>query len=160
MTTGPTDVKVTTAAGGPDGMPLALRLSEGLGPNALKPCAHCGHMTAPKMTSAAELNCDDEDEFSSWPHSDSFAVICDAARPGGAGGCGAMGGFMPTEAEAASRWNTRIAPARGWRFERDDMNRIIVVGPDGSGCVVDNVANDARMIPEEVLFALAVALGA
>ena len=32
MTTGPTDVKVTTAAGGPDGMPLALRLSEGLGP--------------------------------------------------------------------------------------------------------------------------------
>ena len=31
MTTGPTDVKVTTAAGGPDGMPLALRLSEGLG---------------------------------------------------------------------------------------------------------------------------------
>ena len=31
MTTGPTDVKVTTAAGGPDGMPLALRLNEGLG---------------------------------------------------------------------------------------------------------------------------------
>ena len=56
--------------------------------------------------------------------------------------------------------NNRIAPARGWRFERDDMNRIIVVGPDGSGCVVDNVANNARMIPEEVLFALAVALGA
>ena len=34
MTTGPTDVKVTTAADGPDGMPLALRFSEGLGPNA------------------------------------------------------------------------------------------------------------------------------
>ncbi len=31
MTTGPTDVKVTTTAGGPGGMPLALRLSEGLG---------------------------------------------------------------------------------------------------------------------------------
>ena len=31
MTTGPTDVKVTTAAGGPDGMPLALKLNEGLG---------------------------------------------------------------------------------------------------------------------------------
>ena len=31
MTTGPTDAKVTTAAGGPDGMPLALKLNEGLG---------------------------------------------------------------------------------------------------------------------------------
>ena len=31
MTTGPTDGTVTTAAGGPDGMPLALRLSERLG---------------------------------------------------------------------------------------------------------------------------------
>jgi len=31
MTTGPTDGKVTTPAGGPDGMPLALRLNEGLG---------------------------------------------------------------------------------------------------------------------------------
>ena len=31
MTTGPTDGKVTTPAGGPVGMPLALRLNEGLG---------------------------------------------------------------------------------------------------------------------------------
>ena len=31
MTTGPTDGKVTTAADGPDGMPLALKLNEGLG---------------------------------------------------------------------------------------------------------------------------------
>ena len=31
MTPGPTDARVTTAAGGPGGMPLALRLSEGLG---------------------------------------------------------------------------------------------------------------------------------
>ena len=30
MTTGPTDGKVTTPAGGPGGMPLALSLSEGL----------------------------------------------------------------------------------------------------------------------------------
>ena len=34
MTTGPTDVKVTTAAGGPDGMPLALKLNEELGVSA------------------------------------------------------------------------------------------------------------------------------
>lgn len=91
--------------------PLALKSNLVLGPHALKPCAHCGHTTAPKMTSAAELNCDDEDDFNAWPHSDSFAVICDAARPGGAGGCGAMGGFMPTETEAAQRWNTRASDA-------------------------------------------------
>jgi hypothetical protein len=76
------------------------------------PCPFCGHATAPKITSAAELSCEDEEEFGSWPHSDSFAVICDAARPGGAGGCGAMGGFMPTEAEAVQRWNERAALAQ------------------------------------------------
>ena len=31
MTTGPTDGTSTEAAGGPGGMPLSLRLSEGLG---------------------------------------------------------------------------------------------------------------------------------
>ena len=31
MTTGPTDGKVTTPAGGPGGMPLALASNEGLG---------------------------------------------------------------------------------------------------------------------------------
>lgn len=36
MTTGPTDEKVTTAAGGPDGMPLALRFSEVLGVTAAR----------------------------------------------------------------------------------------------------------------------------
>ena len=49
MTTGPTDVKVTTAAGGPDGMPLALRLSEGLGVTAWRLAQgntnnSCGHI--------------------------------------------------------------------------------------------------------------------
>ena len=65
------------------------------------------------MTSAEELTCDDDEGFNAWPHSDSFAVICDASRPNGAGGCGAMGGFMPTEAEAAQRWNTRASDNDG-----------------------------------------------
>jgi hypothetical protein len=90
-------------------LPTNVGSNAGLGLYSLKPCAHCGHTTAPKITSAAELNCEDEEDFNSWPHSDSFAVICDAARPGGAGGCGAMGGFMPTEAEAVQRWNTRAS---------------------------------------------------
>jgi hypothetical protein len=53
-----------------------------------------------------------------------------------------------------------IAYPSGWRFKRDHNNRIVVTMPDGGGCVVDNVANDQRMIPEEVLFALCKALGA
>ena len=37
MTTGPTDGKVPTPAGGPGGLPLALRLSEGLGLARVRP---------------------------------------------------------------------------------------------------------------------------
>ena len=37
MTTGPTDVKVTTAADGHGGMPLALKFNEGLGGMARSP---------------------------------------------------------------------------------------------------------------------------
>ena len=62
--------------------------------------------------------------------------------------------------EKCSPWIPLIAYPEGWRFERDDMNRIVVTMPDGGGCVVDNVANDARMMPEEVLCALCKALGA
>ena len=57
-------------------------------------------------------------------------------------------------------WTPLYALASGWRFTRDEMNRIVVKMPDGSGCVVENVANDPRLVPEEVLFALCKALGA
>ena len=36
-----------------------------------------------------------------------WAVMCDASKPGGKGGCGASGGFAPTKEAAAERWNTR-----------------------------------------------------
>ena len=52
------------------------------------------------------------------------------------------------------------ATPQGWRIARDGMNRIVVTMPDGGGCAVHNVANDARTLPEEVLFALCKALGA
>ena len=52
MTTGPTDVKVTTAAGGPDGMPLALRLSEGLGRSSGR--SHCAAgLATPRIEGSA-----------------------------------------------------------------------------------------------------------
>ena len=36
-----------------------------------------------------------------------WAVMCDASKPGGKGGCGASGGFAPTKEAATERWNTR-----------------------------------------------------
>ena len=89
-----------------DRAPEASKEQNRHGVDALTPCPHCGHGTAPKMTSSDEL-ADDDQGLSSWVQGDSVAVICDAARPGGAGGCGAMGGFAPTQAEAARLWNRR-----------------------------------------------------
>lgn len=79
-------------------------------------CPFCGHAKAPMLTSAEELHREDDDD-SPWPHSDSWAVICDASRPDGRGGCGAMGGFFPTEQQAAEKWNARRTPGyvfAGW----------------------------------------------
>lgn len=74
----------------------------------LKPCPFCGKTGPAKITTAQELAEQDSDydgEF--WDHSDSYAVICNASRPNGPGGCGASGGFKPTEAEAIEAWNKR-----------------------------------------------------
>lgn len=77
----------------------------------LLPCPFCGRTTALEIITGRELM-DDEQEY--WQHSEAYGVICNAARPYGKGGCGAMGGFADTETAAATRWNTRTpnpAPA-------------------------------------------------
>ena len=56
MTTGPTDVKVTTAADGPDGMPLALKLNEGLGFTALEGKERTSYLTAEEVQAAQTLH--------------------------------------------------------------------------------------------------------
>lgn len=76
----------------------------------LSHCPFCGKSHTLKVIHSSELHTeDDESEF--WPHSDSWAVMCDAERPGGPGGCGGMGGFFPTQAEAIAAWNRRPATA-------------------------------------------------
>lgn len=77
--------------------PLDCRVS-------LLPCPFCGKDHALEVITGQELM-DDDQEF--WQHSDSFAIICSAASPGGKGGCGAMGGFAATEQAAIERWNNR-----------------------------------------------------
>jgi hypothetical protein len=74
--------------------------------NRLAQCPFCGKTETLLVVSGRELM-DDEQEY--WQHSESFGVVCDASKPGGKGGCGAMGGFMPTEADAVGRWNMRAS---------------------------------------------------
>lgn len=77
--------------------------------DALEPCPHCGLLHTPKLTTGQELAEEGEDDPGPWVHSDSWAVICDMSRPNGPGGCGASGGFYPSEAEAIEAWNRRAA---------------------------------------------------
>lgn len=70
----------------------------------LLPCPFCGHATAPQLATSADL--DENWDDSNVPY---YAVFCDASKPGGRGGCGASGGFAPTEAEAIERWNRRAS---------------------------------------------------
>ena len=73
------------------------------------PCPFCGKQRTLQVISGQELM-DENQEF--WQHSDSFGVVCDASTPDGKGGCGAMGGFKPTEEEAITAWNIRSALAQ------------------------------------------------
>jgi len=73
------------------------------------PCPFCGKQHTLQVISGQELMGEDQ-EF--WQHSESFGVVCDASTPDGKGGCGAMGGFKPTEDEAIEAWNTRTALAQ------------------------------------------------
>jgi hypothetical protein len=73
----------------------------------LKPCPFCGKTNALKLTTAEELANEGEDDPMPWDHSPSWAVICDASKPLGPGGCGASGGFFPTEDDAIAAWNRR-----------------------------------------------------
>ena len=97
---------------------LAGQVERGVRPQAvaLKPCPFCGKHNTLTLTTAQELAEQDSNydgEF--WEHSDSWAVMCDAHRPGGPGGCGASGGFFGAEADAVAAWNKR-APIHGLRF--------------------------------------------
>ena len=72
--------------------------------NELLACPFCGKSETLEIVTGQAFM-DDDQEF--WQHSDSFAVVCSAANPGGKGGCGAMGGFAANENDAITKWNKR-----------------------------------------------------
>ena len=75
----------------------------------LLPCPFCGKHQTLEVITGRELM-DEDQEY--WTHSDSFAVICSAAKPDGKGGCGAAGGFQATKEAAIASWNTRAPQQR------------------------------------------------
>ena len=72
--------------------------------NELLACPFCGKTETLEIITGQQLM-DEDQEF--WPHSDSYAVICNAATPHGKGGCGGMGGFAASEDKAIALWNRR-----------------------------------------------------
>ena len=70
----------------------------------LLPCPFCGQTKALEIITGCELM-DGDQEF--WEHQEHWAVFCSAKRPGGKGGCGACGGFAPSQDGAIAKWNTR-----------------------------------------------------
>lgn len=89
-------------------VPGNVPLNAGLGrraPNALKACPFCGKHDTLMLTTFAEL-ADPYGELG-IDEGESRAVVCDASKPDGKGGCGATSGFKPTEADAVRNWNQR-----------------------------------------------------
>lgn len=67
----------------------------------LLPCPFCGKPETVTVLSSFDLYDDDSG------NEECFAVLCDAGKPGGKGGCGASGGFYPSRQEATAAWNRR-----------------------------------------------------
>ena len=84
-------------------------LDDGLG---VLSCPFCG-----KAETVEFVDSDTFQDLMPWDvepegHTLYWAVMCDASKPGGKGGCGASGGFGPTKEVAAERWNTRTPNAK------------------------------------------------
>lgn len=77
----------------------------------LAPCPFCGKLETVKLTDSSEyhmIDCECQQDYDA-ENDRSYAVVCDASKPKGPGGCGASGGFAPTRELAVERWNLRSA---------------------------------------------------
>lgn len=69
----------------------------------LKACPFCGKQVA-EITNCVEL--EDCANFEACDNCGFVCVVCSANN----GGCGATGGYAPTEKQAMEKWNRRTAP--------------------------------------------------
>jgi len=83
----------------------------------LLPCPFCGKTHTLIVGAASEAW--DADENGPYPHTETYAIFCDASTDGGKGGCGGSGGYFVTKEDAIDAWNHRAAPAGepvAWRY--------------------------------------------
>lgn len=67
----------------------------------LKPCPHCDKTKTLEIVSCQKVEgCEHFETCDIDPY---VCVVCSVLE----GGCGASGGYAPTEAEACEKWNTR-----------------------------------------------------
>lgn len=71
----------------------------------LLPCPFCGKTHSPIVGAASEVW--NADEHGPYPHTEFYAVFCDASTDGRRGGCGGAGGYRLTKDEAIEVWNRR-----------------------------------------------------
>ena len=77
-------------------------------------CPFCGKSETLTIGKASDAFSEPDDCGDPMPymHTESYAVTCDASKPDGPGGCGASGGYFPSEDEAIAAWNRRAEVER------------------------------------------------
>ena len=77
-------------------------------------CPFCGKSDTLTIGKASDAFSEPDEcgDPSPYMHTETYAVVCDASKPDGPGGCGASGGYKLTEDEAIAAWNRRAALAQ------------------------------------------------
>ena len=77
-------------------------------------CPFCGKSDTLTIGKASDAFSEPDEcgDPSPYMHTEAYAVVCDASKPDGPGGCGASGGYKLTEDEAIAAWNRRAALAQ------------------------------------------------
>lgn len=72
-------------------------------------CPFCGKSETLTIGKASDAFSEPDEcgDPSPYMHTETYAVVCDASKPDGPGGCGASGGYKLTEDEAIAAWNRR-----------------------------------------------------
>ena len=90
----------------------------------LEPCPFCGKTHSLIVGAASETW--DADEHGPYPHTESYAVFCDASTDGRRGGCRGAGGYRLTKDEAIEAWNRRTPqPVVREQLSREEIDAVM-----------------------------------